>query len=386
MLKQVQHDNTFWTAPDYMTQVFMKKTVLFFLLTAITFGLFAAEKTSVSDDSITAYRNAIEAMDAQDYGKALKYSEDAILYRKQRIENQINQLKNSLSAKRVQAAGDHIDSVLSVLDNRKEYETASIINYYIKKKGSDYFDNSVTNLLKYLNNSKDFPEAHKIIGDIYKLEGEYTYAEEYYLMALDKADVLDIPDEKYEILYMLADISRLEGDYPKMEVRLMNILAEDKNFKDAALKRAMIGTISANKKDSMEKFFNLYRADSYNCISAYNQLAEYYHDENRLDKALEFAALASITSFTRIIEILYSRNSIYEYTNLESFMQEASFYDDVIEWGSRNSAWKSFNILATYSTEAGYKTFSSTLLRVIARYTPETYWQKDAVLQLENMN
>ena len=364
----------------------MKKTVLFFILFTTCFSLFAADKKAKIDESVEAYRLSVEAMDAQDYGKALKYAEDAILYRKQRIENQINQLKNSLSAKRVQAAGDHFNAVLTVLDNRKEYETASIINYYIKKKGSDYFEDSVSNLLKYLENSKDFPEAHKIIGDIYKLEGEYTYAEEYYLMALDKADVLDIPDEKYEILYMLADISRLEGDYPKMEVRLLNILAEDKNYKDPAIKRAMIGTIAANKKDSMDKFFNLYRSDSYNCINAYNQLAEYYHDENRSDKALEFAALATITSFTRIIEILYSRNSIFEYENLENFMQEAAFYDDVIEWGRKNLAWKSFNILASYATEAGYKNYSSALLRVLARYTPETYWQRDAVLQLENMN
>ncbi|WP_022931469.1 hypothetical protein [Treponema bryantii] len=363
----------------------MKKTVLFFILAGICFTLSAADKKAKLDESVEAYRMAIEAMDAQDYGKALKYSEDAILYRKQRIENQINKLKNSLSAKRVQAAGDHLDPVLNVLNNRKEYETAGIIEYYIKKKGKDYFDNSITKLLEYLEDSKDFPEAHKIIGDIYKLEGEYTYAEEYYMMALERSDVLDIPDEKYEILYMLADISRLEGDLPKMETRLLNILTEDKNYHDTALKRSMKGTIASNKKDSMEKFFNLYRADSYNCINAYNQLAEYYHNEGKLDKALDFACLAAITSFSRIIEILYSRNSVYEYENLEGFMQEASFYDDIIEWGSRNSAWKSFNILAAYSTECGYTEFSKELLKVIARFTPEVYWQRDAVLQLENL-
>ncbi len=363
----------------------MKKTVLFFILSAIFFSIYAADKNAKLDESVEAYRKAIEAMDMQDYGKALKYSEDAILYRRQHIENQISKVKNSLSAKRVQAAGDHFTPVLAVLDNRKEYETASIINYYIKKKGSDYFDDSVNNLLEYLENSKAFPEAHKIIGDIYKLEGEYKFAEEYYLMALEKADVLDIPDEKYEILYMLAEISRLEEDYPKMEIRLMNILAEDKNYHDAALKRSMKGTISSNKNDSMQKFFNLYRADSYNCINAYNQLAEYYHDAHRIDKAMEFASLAAITSFTRISDIVYSRNAVYEYENLENFLQEASMYDDIIDWGNRNSAWKSFNILSSYATESGYKNFSSALLRVLARYTPEVYWQRDAVLQLENL-
>ena len=361
----------------------MKKTVLFFILSGLCLSIFAADKKQNTDESIVAYRNAIEAMDAQDYGKALKYSEDAILYRKQRIEKQINTVKNSLSAKRVQAAGDRFDPVLNVLNNRKEYETADIINYYLKKKGKDYFEDSINNLLVFMENSKAFPEAHKVIGDIYKLEGEYQFAENYYLMALEKADVLDIPDEKYEILYMLADISRLEGDLSKMEVRLLNILAEDVNYRDVALKRSMIGTISADKKDSMEKFFNLYRADSYNSINAYNQLAEYYHSAGESAKALEFAALSTITSFSRIIDILYSRNSTYEYTDLASFYQEASFYDDVIEWGNKTSAWKSFNILARYSKEAGYKNFAQEFLRVIARYTPETYWQRDAVLLLE---
>ena len=363
----------------------MKKTVLFFILSAIACYLFAADKSLKTDQSLVAYRNAIEAMDAQDYGKALKYSEDAILYRKQHIENQINTVKNSLSAKRVQAAGDKFDPVLAVLENRKEYETANIIKYYLKKKGKDYFNDSVSNLLDFLENSKAFPEAHKVIGDIYKLEGEYHFAEEYYLMALDKADVLDIPDEKYEILYMLADISRLENDLPKMEVRLLNILAGDNNYRDSALKRAMLGTISSDKKDSMEKFFNLYRADSYNSINAYNQLAEYYYAAGEKQKALEFAALSSITSFSRIIEILYSRNSTYEYSDLASFFQEASFYDDIIEWGNKTSAWKSFNILARYSAEAGYKNFAKELLRVIARYMPESYWQRDAVLILEQL-
>ncbi len=363
----------------------MKKTVLFFILAGICFYLSAAEKPVKQDESIVAYRNAIEAMDAQDYGKALKYSEDAILYRRQRIEKQIETLKSSLSAKRVQAAGDRFTPVLSVLNQRGEMEPASIINYYIKKKGAEYFDDSVTKLLEYMENSKDYPEAHKLIGDIYKLEGEYQFAEEYYLLALDRSEVLDIPDEKYEILYMLADISRLQNDFAKMEVRLLNILTEDKGYLDSALKRSMLETIKGNKKDSMAKFFNLYRSSSYSCISAYNQLSEYYHNAGEIEKALEFASLAAITSFSRIVEILYSRNSSYEYTDLQTFMQEACFYDDIIEWGSRNLAWKSFNILARYADECGYKNFSRELAKVLARYSPELYWQRDAVLLLSDM-
>ena len=364
----------------------MKKTFLLFILISFCFALFAADNTAKTDESVVAYRNALEAMDALDYGTALKYSEDAILYRKQRIEKQISTLKNSLSAKRVQAAGERFEPILNVLENRGENETAGIINFYLKKKSKEYFNDSINNLLDYMESCMAFPEAHKLIGDIYKLEGEYVFAEDYYRMALDNAEVLDIPDEKYEILYMLADISRLKNDLPKMEVRLLNILTDDSNYKNNALKRSMKETISGNKVDSFDKFFNLFRADSYVCINAYNQLAEYYHDVGESQKALEFASLAAITSFTRINEILESRNSIYEFENFEVFIQEASFYDDVIEWGSRNQVWKSFNILARFAHEAGYKNFSLKFLKILAQWSPEKYWQRDAVLLLENTN
>lgn len=363
----------------------MKKTYIICLIYLLSFSfIFAIDKTNKNDESIIAYRNAIEAMDDQNYAQALKYSEEAILYRRQRIEKQINTLKNSLSAKRVQAAGEHFEAVLSVLEKRGENETAGIINLYLKKKGKEYFDDSINNLLIYLENSKDYPEAHKLIGDIYKLEGEYQFAEEYYLMALNKSEVLDIPDEKYEILYLLAEISRLQKDYSKMEVRLLNILSDDSYFRDTALLRSLTETIKSEKKDSMEKFFNLFRANSYRSMNAYSQLARYYHDEQQSDKALQFAALAVITGFSRIDEIIKSRDSSYEYENLSVFLQEATFYDDIIEWGCRNSAWESFNLLASYAKEYGSVNFSRDLLRCLARYSPEKYWQRDAVLQLEN--
>ena len=138
----------------------MKKIVLISLIISACFSLYAADKKDKLDASVEAYRMAIEAMDAQDYGKALKYSEDAILYRKQRIENQINKLKNSLSAKRVQAAGDHIDPVLNVLNNRKEYEHRGVHIHKVRYESKvviqedflhgSIFSHKILNLLTYV--------------------------------------------------------------------------------------------------------------------------------------------------------------------------------------------------------------------------------------------
>lgn len=353
--------------------------VLFFLIA----GLFS--QTNLNEESIKNYRLALDSFDDKNYGDALKYSEFAILYRKQLIEKQIESLKTSLTSRQVQTAGDEIDSILEILTKRKENVSVEIINYYLKRKGIEYFDNSMQNLLTYLQESLLFPEAQKLIGDIYRLEGEYDFAETYYLLALENATVLDIPEQKYEILYLLAEISRLKNDYDKMEVRLLNLLIEDKNFRDKNLISSMIRTIKFDKKGTMEKFFTLYCADSYIFIDAYNQLAEFYYKNQEFSKALEFACLSAITSFSKITEILEERNLDYQYSSFSKFLQEASFYDDVVEWGITSSAWKSFNILAKYAKDNECKTFARELLVSLAQFSPVLYWQKDAVLLLEEM-
>ena len=362
---------------------------LFFTAIAFIFSsfMFAAAPTAaeLASESLNAYRNALNCFDNMDYGKALKYSEDAILFRRQQIEKEKQTLKDSLSAKRVRDAGDSIYAVLDVLEDRKEKESIRIINTYLKKKGSDYFDNSITKLREYMNLMVHYPEAHKLIGDIYRLEGEYKFAEDYYLLALNNTDVFDVPDEKYEILYMLAEISRLQNDLPKMEVRLLNILTEDAAYKDKALNMAMLHTIRSDKNDSVEKFFSLYRADCYYSMEAYTKLADYYYEAGAKDKALQFASLAVICGFSKISETIESRNSNYEYTNLANFFQEISFNRDIVEWGNKNMLWKNFNFLARLAHEDGHDIFARGLLSVLVRWCPERYWQKEAVLLLSEL-
>lgn len=366
----------------------MKKKISIFILLLTCCFCFGNNKIIRKDqigDSQKAFRNALYSFDSKDYGKALKYAEDSILFRRQEIEYEIYTLKESLSSRAVHSAGDNIQDILKLLTERKENETIKIINKYIKKNGIDYFDNSITKLLEYMEAHKVFPEADKLIGDIYKLEGEYHFAEEYYLKALANKDVLNIPSEKYEILYMLAEISEFEKDYDKFEVRLLNVLAEDENYKNDSLRKAMCRTISTNNKKSVEKLFKLYRADSFQSLNAYIKLANYYYDIDEIDRALEFSALAVITSFTKINITLESRNTEYKASSLDIFLQECSFYSDIVQWGASNMVWSSFTLLAKISLAKGYNNFASEYLKSLVKYLPEPYWQKDAVLVLESL-
>ena len=185
----------------------MKKLTLLsiFLLFGIT--LFAQ-----NNNYLSLYRQSLYYFDLNDYGKALTFAEDAITAKKRQIQSELNLLRKSLSSNAVKSAGDDINQVLSILEKRNEKDSIAIIQKYIKIKGLDYFDNSMSKLQENIKNQSEYPEAQYLIGKIYQLEGEYDISETYYSMALDNAAVLDVPDFKYEILYNLAEISNLKKE------------------------------------------------------------------------------------------------------------------------------------------------------------------------------
>ena len=355
----------------------MKKLTLLsiFLLFGIT--LFAQ-----NNNYLSLYRQSLYYFDLNDYGKALTFAEDAITAKKRQIQSELNLLRKSLSSNAVKSAGDDINQVLSILEKRNEKDSIAIIQKYIKIKGLDYFDNSMSKLQENIKNQSEYPEAQYLIGKIYQLEGEYDISETYYSMALDNAAVLDVPDFKYEILYNLAEISNLQNDFNRYETRLLNILVEDKYAKDETLIKSMINTIKSNNQNSLERFFMLYRASEYKSIKAYMLLSDYYYKNGYLDKAIQYSALHVITTFTKINDVMASRNTEYEYTNLKNFFGEINNHHDIIEWGDDLDIWKGYNTLAKLCSEKGYENFSKSLYGVLSQYSPQEYWQKDSVLKL----
>lgn len=357
----------------------MRKCIIQFIIFIIGFNLFANEAY------ITSYRNASYYFESNDYGKALTYAEDAITLRKTYSDNQLAILKKSMTSRAVKSAGDNINNILKILENRNEYDSINVINHYLKIKGEDFFNNSISLLLNYISEEASYPEAQFLIGKIYKIEGEYSIAETYYQMAYENKDALDIPDIHYEILYELAEISKLQKDDNKYEARLLNILLQDKYSNDVVLNNAIQHTISNDKNDSVEKFFQLYRAKDFNSLKAYLALTEYYNEKGYMDKALKYSTLAVLTGFTKICEVIESRDSNFEYYSFKGFLEEVNNYNDIVQWGIEEDFWKSFNDLSLICKKCGYINFSRNLLQVLVKNSPQEYWQKEAVLQLSNL-
>lgn len=365
----------------------MKKALAIICFSFLVLSVYAQNNSQKNtQNSVTAFRNASIYFEDKDYGKALRYAEDAITLKKEQINYEIKTVEKSLSSKEVKKAGDRIDDVLAVLEERGEIDCISIINHYVMKNGQAFFNESISQLLNYLRQQEEYPEAQKLIGDIYRIEGEYDFAEEYYRKALANQSVLDIPDERYEILYLLAEISRLKGDNEKYEIRLLNIIGNTQNDKNKVLVRAMKNTVAANKKENVNKLFNLYRTYDYYSLNAYSQLADYYYKLNELQKAFDYSALAMLNGFTRICSLMEKRDSEYTFYDLAEFFDKVPEYSDILEWGKSNHIWKNFNVFSDICADLGYTKFSMEMLEILAFHSPEKYWQQEAVIKLDTLD
>jgi tetratricopeptide (TPR) repeat protein len=362
----------------------MKKSFVLLIFTFFALNVFSVDL--INEDSVQSYRDAKSFFLNKEYGKALDKCEEAITFRKENVLEEVSIITEALKPKQVQRAGDDLSTVLQILNERNEKRPISIINKYIKLKGEDYFGNSISKLISHIQQKEHYPEVYKLIGDIYKLEGEYNFAEDYYKKALDNSNVLNIPNDRFELLYSLAEISEINEDYKRMEIRLLNILTEDNTYKNKALSKALLNTVVSNKNDCFEKFFELYRGNNYFSLKAYSKLSDYYYSTKDYDKAFNFCALNVITSITKIQDVISSRDITFEFKNIENLLYHVQYYDDIIKWGNDNEIWTSFNLLAKITKELGNKDFSEKLLKVLAQFSPEEYWRKEAVLQLSYLS
>lgn len=345
-----------------------------FLLLSFS-SLFAEADYNVFCRDKKTLNSAQIAFENHNYGEALKLAEEAKLIRKERNFYEISLLENSFKPAEVKYAGDSIADTLKVLEDRQDYDAIEIIDWYSKVVKNFDFDDSKSKILEYLRGLSEYPEADYLIANIYKLEGEYELAIRYYNQCLKNSTVLDNINDRYDILYDLADISYTMKNYDQYEKDLLLILAQDKTFKDKVLINAMKNTLAGNKKNCLEKFFQLYRNENANTLKAYYKISEYYRKFD-INKALDTSMICVITAFTKINSVIQKRDPEYSYKNIESFFVELQQYPDIIEWGIENDVWRCFYNLADDAYTTHYTDFSIQLFKLIKDYSPEPYWSE----------
>ena len=347
----------------------MKKTAIIFSVLLIASALAAQVQPKKPRDlsgDVKLLRLSLIEFDNGNYGEAFRLANEAKTARSEIVAWEADTLAYAMKSREVQRADGVLTDVLASLKKREDYDAVEIVERYVGKKTIGFFHNSAPALVSYVSTRFSFPEADRLIGRIYALEGEYALSKQYLMNAWESAALLDVPDERYDILYELSDIAFIEKDFDGYEKDLLLIVKNDSLLKNKAFEDAFALIMQNGEAGSMEKFFTLFRSDDYTALASYFKLASYYEERGFSDKALKAFALGTLTGFTKMYNTVKARDPEFEYENLSSFFKEAARFPDIVEWASAQSIWKGFSDFADCMKKAGNERFAFDLYTALS--------------------
>ena len=317
-----------------------------------------------------------------DYGGAIAVAERARSSRIQRCQWETYTLERTLRLSSVRRAGDKIDDVLPVLEQNGLTDPVNIVKIHLNVRGADFYHNSVSKILEFEQHLKEYPEVDYLIGKVYRMEGEYDLALQYMKSAYSAIDILNVPAEKYDILYELADLCYDTGREDDFEKYLLLVLSDNADYTNERYMNALIHIIEENEKTTVEKFFMLYRSTYSVTLESLIRLSTYYMNLGENDKALKCASLGTITALTKIEAALEDRIYDYDYTGLKDLLTRSSQFTDIVEWGNSHGVWELFVHFADIAMDSGNLVFAHELYKTLEKYAPDTYWQNMASSRL----
>lgn len=325
------------------------------------------ESWKIMDAAQTQYENG-------EFGEALNTCEKARSTHEARIDTYIETLKKSLSSTEVKKAGDDVDAVYKVLERRNDDTAIDILDDIFRIHDSGYFRNSVSGIFGWLQSIRGYPEADYLMGKIYEAEGETDIAISFYERAWQNRAYLDIPDERFPLMYRLADLAYSTGNYATQEKYLLLIMTEDQLFgkpgEESPTLAAMMRTLESEK--TTDKFFSLYRYSNRMSLKACQDLAMFYLSNNRQDRAFPAAVLSACIAITLLSDAVGRQDFEYEYASFPDLLVRSGKSAETAGWARDSGIWKSFLILARALDVRGLKEQAVSVWTVLSLDCPDT--------------
>lgn len=283
--------------------------------------------------------------------------------------------------------GDEINDVYNALKERDDYDACKIMDDVFLLKPPEVFDFSVTNLIAYLKERIAFPEADYITGRIYFIQGEYKQAMSFFEKAYKKINLLEIPDERFSIIYSIADTAGLLGQHDMQEKYLLLVLTEDPTFGSTVLEssklKAMVNTII--KEKTTDKFFRLYRVNKEIALKAYRDLSKIYIEAGNKKRSLTTSALAANIAITTLSEMLAKADFSYTYSNFKDVLIRTGKHINIKQWAEEKKLWEVFINFADALEVNGYEVQAIDMYHKIAESVPSLDYAQRAMYKASSI-
>ena len=218
----------------------------------------------------------------------------------------------------------------------------------------------------------DFPEAEIAIGDIYYREKAYALAEHQYKKALKMLPGLQLPEEKYTVLYRLAELHEEQGNYWDMDEYLNQILADQPYFSGDEYQSFRNALLSTYTDKGLEHVFRLYRMEDVGfSVGAHAKLGWFYYRSGRSREAIQHSLFALDIMVTEAVKELRRVQPGFAFTTTEAFLDAALERENIRQYLLSSEFFKTLYYLGAATYADSRPSLAESTWRLLATYPLE---------------
>ena len=209
----------------------------------------------------------------------------------------------------------------------------------------------------------------------------------YYERAYSKVHLLEIPDERFSIIYSIADVAGLLGKHDMQEKYLLLVLTEDPTFGSTVLEssklKAMLNSIV--KEKTTDKFFRLYRVNKEIALKAYRDLSKIYLEAGNKKRSLTTSALAASIALTSLSSMLEKVDFSYVYSDFKDVLTRTGKNIGIKQWAEDKKLWDVFINFADAMEANGYSVQAIDMYHKIAESIPSIDYSQRAMYKASSI-
>jgi tetratricopeptide (TPR) repeat protein len=217
-----------------------------------------------------------------------------------------------------------------------------------------------------------FPEAEMAIGDIYFREGAFALAKRQYEKAFELRSGMEIAEEKYTVLYRLADLHEIQELYSDMDKYLQQVLEDQTYFTDEQNRSFRDAFRSTYEDKGLEHLFKLYRMEGVGfSVTAHAKLGWFYYRTGR-PLAILHSLFALDIMITEAVKELRRVQPDFAFTTMEDFLDAALERENIRQYLISGEFFKTLYYLATATYAASRPSLAEPIWRLLSTYPMES--------------
>ncbi|AFG37698.1 tetratricopeptide repeat protein [Spirochaeta africana] len=231
------------------------------------------------------------------------------------------------------------------------------------------------------------PEALIGLGTAYLGSGDDQLALRELQLALDQEQFLYTPEDRYRILYLLADTFIIRGEQRKLQDTLLSIVDDDPYFSDPEHQDARRNYRRVLQQEGVDHLFRLYRLPEIFSRKAHRELGMQFLLQNLPSQAVDHLIFAMLMGFSEVIEEMRRIFPMYQYSSVLQTYQDI-FTDDprtahLREYLLHDSFTAELLYLADAFYIEGQQALANALWRLVAEVPGPVQIQERARRQLQ---